>query len=53
MVLVFFLGAHVEGLASNYLDLPFLDTERQYLLSVSPLTPFPILPKVITERLDP
>lgn len=53
MVLVSFLGVHMEGLASNDLNLPFLDTERQYLLSISPLAPVPILSKVITEGLDP
>jgi len=53
MVLVSFLGADVEGLASDYLDLPFLDREKHYLLFISSLTPFPILSKVITEGLDP
>lgn len=53
VVPVSFLGAQGEGLASSYLELPFLDTERQYLLFVSSPTSFSILSKIITEGSGP
>lgn len=52
MVLVSLLGACVKGLASSYLDLPFLDTEMQYLLFVSSVISFLVLSNVITESLE-